>query len=77
MDNCEHKYVLKSTTSYWYFSGRNYVNYVYIDVFFCEKCLDETERKKTHDCLANNKYDLPDWARGITYHAKHLDANYY
>ena len=76
MNNCMHKYIHKNTDSYWYFSGRNYITYEMIDVYFCEKCLDEKEIKKTHSCYYSEKYNLPDWAKNITKHTKQLDASY-
>lgn len=72
---CEgHKYVHKSTTSYWRRTARFAKEYVMIDTYFCERCLHEEEKKKRVELRDAEEHKLPDWARTITTHAQ--DAEY-
>lgn len=62
--SCQHKYVLKRTDEFYRESGRYANTYTSIDYFFCERCLDEKENKKTITLSINDT--LPDWAKLIT-----------
>lgn len=61
---CNHKYVHKTTDSFWRENGRYSKTYTCIDYFFCEKCLDEQSKKK--EINLGDIDNVPDWARGIT-----------
>lgn len=61
---CKHKYVFRGSDSFYYESGRYCNTYVHIDHYFCEKCLDEKEKKKQVDVNINDR--PPDWAVVIT-----------
>lgn len=66
-ENCEHKFVHKSTDGFYRSNGRYSWHYCLIDYFFCEKCLQEKEIKKE---VTLGDYEipdkLPDWAKTIT-----------
>jgi hypothetical protein len=61
---CKHKFVHKSTDSFYRDNGRYSKIYTSIDYYFCEKCLHEEEKKKTLS-IADHE-TLPDWAKSIT-----------
>ena len=61
---CRHKWVHKSSDGYYYFHNRNWCTYVYMDNYFCEKCLEEKGVKKE---WRNDHYEpRPEWAMTIT-----------
>lgn len=66
MAECKHKFVHRSTDSYYYSNGRYKLNFVSTDYYFCEKCLKEEEVKKQTTCDGDELRNLPDWAKGIT-----------
>lgn len=72
-ENCEHKFIHLETVKYSEQAGRNSVNYICLDRFFCEKCLEPKETKKTHYAENRDKYGLPDWAKDIT---NYIDMGY-
>lgn len=65
--SCEHKYVFRNNDSFYRSMGRYSMEYVSVDYYFCEKCLDEKSVKKD---IRLGDYEipdkLPDWARLIT-----------
>lgn len=64
---CKHKYVYKNNDSFYYSASRYSFKYIYIDYFFCEKCLSEKEIKKEVLVYSHEIPDsLPDWAKTIT-----------
>jgi hypothetical protein len=73
---CEHKYVLKRTESYWRRTARFCKEYVLIDYYFCEKCLYEQNVKKRQELLDAEDHKLEDWARAITNHVKDVDYSW-
>jgi len=65
-ENCEHKYIHKSTDSYWRFCGRNNREYYQVDTYYCEKCLNEKVKEKRHTCYDSEVWNIPEWAKLIT-----------
>lgn len=66
MECKEHKFVFIRNESYYTWVSRYSLQYVSIDYFFCEKCL-QYEQVKKEATVSNSMADqLPDWAKGIT-----------
>lgn len=64
-ENCEHKFVHLRNDSYYRSASRYSWEYVCIDYYFCEKCLEEKEVKKDVR-LGDYELDrLPDWTKTI------------
>lgn len=64
--DCEHKFVHLRTESYYRATSRYSFEYVLIDYFFCEKCLEQSEKKKHININDHELNKLPDWAKTIT-----------
>ena len=64
---CEHKFAHLRTESFWRNASRYSREYICVDYFFCEKCLEEQTKKKVI-CLNDHEIPqkLPDWATMIT-----------
>jgi len=45
--------------------GRYSREFVSIDYYFCEKCLEEKSVRKSHRCEDHELSDIPDWAKII------------
>ncbi len=59
---CEHKYVHQSTNCYIQPVNSTTDNYVRIDMYYCEKCLEEKAIKKEHRRVMFTGSDtIPDW----------------
>lgn len=58
MDNCKHKFIFIESVYKRVYGYYNY-NYIRIDRFYCEKCLEEKENRK-------NEYsrETPEWYQG-------------
>lgn len=65
-NNCEHKFVHLRNESFYRSASRYSFEYVSIDYYFCEKCLEEEEKKKDIRIGDHEKDKLPDWAKCIT-----------
>lgn len=69
---CEHKYVHKETirekVSYGRSSSRS-ENFIQIDYYFCEKCLEEKTVKKEW-CGQLHYSDCPDWVKNGEFTSK-------
>lgn len=63
---CEHKFVHLRNESYHRSASRYSWEYVSIDYFFCEKCLEEKQNRKEIILGDHELYKLPDWAKTIT-----------
>lgn len=63
---CDHKFVHLRNESYYRSASRYSWQYVSVDYFFCEKCLEETEKKKDVTVGDYELHKLPDWAKVIT-----------
>lgn len=63
--SCEHKFVHLRNENYWRSTSRYSREFVTIDYYFCEKCLEEKEVKKDVR-LGDHELDkMPDWAKLI------------
>jgi hypothetical protein len=62
----KHKFVHLRSESYKQAISRYSVNYVLIDQFFCEHCLNMQRVKKEHVCNRGQENLLPGWALTIT-----------
>jgi hypothetical protein len=68
MTDCLHKYVFRDAQTYQRYVNRYRVEFVRIDAYFCEKCLDIQERKLRVE-INDDRFEragLPDWAKTIT-----------
>ena len=63
--SCEHKFVHLRNESYWRTMGRYSREFISIDYYFCEKCLEEKSVRKSHRCEDHELSDIPDWAKII------------
>lgn len=63
---CKHKFVHLRNDSYKRTASRYSWDFVSIDYYFCEKCLEEKQVKKEHHCNDSELYKIPDWAKTIT-----------
>lgn len=70
MEDCKHKFVHLKTESYWQYDGRNSRKYHSTETFFCENCLEEREKEKTHFCTDYELWKLPEWCKTIIYQVK-------
>lgn len=64
MSACKHKFAFLRNESFYRENGRYSYIYTSVDYFFCEKCLEEQEKKKVHH--SSELTNMPDWARAIT-----------
>lgn len=61
-DKCEHKYVHQGTNCYIQPVNSTTENYVRVDMYYCEKCLEEKAIKKEHRRVMFSGSDtIPDW----------------
>ena len=59
---CEHKYVHQSANCYIQPVSLTTDNYVRIDIYYCEKCLNQKVVKKEHQRVMYSGSDtIPDW----------------
>lgn len=63
--SCDHKFVHLRNENYKRTTGRYSWEFVNIDYYFCEKCLEEKEVKKHHSCGDYELEQIPDWAKII------------
>jgi hypothetical protein len=67
------KWEIERTDSYWYWSSRNGTSFVEITYWYDPINLERKETKRAVNNHYGDNYSLPDWAKAITDHRKHLD----
>lgn len=67
MATCRHKFVHLRTES-WYDAYRYANHYYLVDLYFCEKCLEE--KKVSKDEYVSIYKETPDWAISIKHKRK-------
>lgn len=65
-NTCEHKFVHLRNENWKRPASRYSFDFVSIDYFYCEKCLEEKVIKKTHNCPDHKLSEIPDWCKLIT-----------
>lgn len=66
MATCAHKYIHRDATSFYRFLSRYQLEYVRVDYYFCERCLEQKEVKQRAECPTGDQNTLPEWAQSIT-----------
>ncbi|MFA5649539.1 MAG: hypothetical protein WC914_00135 [Proteiniphilum sp.] len=51
---------------YYYQSGRNHNTWIETTYWYETHTMKRIEKTRTYDGLANDTYNMPDWAKGIT-----------
>ncbi len=60
---------------YYYYCGRNSIEYVETTYWFNPETCERKETKRTESIYDGEQYKLPDWAKGITTRRRNLESD--
>jgi hypothetical protein len=69
------KWEIEDVDRYYYFCGRNNMEYVETTFWYNPKTMERKESKRTVYIYDGEQYKLPDWAKRITTRRRSLESD--